>query len=329
MNRSHGILVAVLLLQALNAQGQATFWLSTGSVGSPGPEAPSLAPTVGGTTTLYLWGRPAAGRQFDAISLDVIASATGLDFVDGTFSFFNAIDGSTDRFEYTADSTTVPSVTSFATAGDILTFGDIDDLIGLRGFTVTDTAAERGPGPYCLTGEVGCEVAGDGAPAWLIASFDVAAISARTVDLYLQVGDRGVVERVLAPGDYDLDGTVTAADRTIWSGVFGQTTAIADGNADGIVDAGDYTLWRDHVGDTATLLTAADTTVRFGIDSMGGDEPAYNASTDKAVTLLGDDPDVTLTISTPASAVPEPATGLLTWLILLISSGTRSPTRRA
>lgn len=321
-------LFAVCLLASAGVvDGESRFWLSTSPAGVTGPGAPSAAPSVGETMTLYLWGRPEAGRQFDGVSIDVVASAAGVDFKDGTFVLYNAIDGSTDRFEFTADSSTTPEVTSYATKGDILAFGEIDDLIGLRGFTVADSTAYRGPGPHCVTGEVGCEVAGDGYPAWLIASFGVEAVLPGAIDLRLQVGDRGVVERTLAPGDVDYDGEVALADHAAWASAFGASYVPADANSDGLVDAADYTVWRDHLGETATLLTAADTTVRFGVDGMGGSEPLYNASTDKGVTLPGDDPDFTLTIAAPATAIPEPGAALLALLCLPISVGFCRPTR--
>lgn len=321
-----GIAGFALLCFLPGARGESHFWLSTDSTGVSGPEAPAESPSVGETVTFYLWGRPESGRQFEGISLDVVASASGVDFVDGSFAFYNTIDGSTDRFEFTADSATTPSVVSYATAGDILSFGDIDDLIGMRGFSLADSTSYRGPGPYCVTGEVGCEVAGDSNPAWLIASFDVDAVQAGSYDLYLQIGDRGVVERTLASGDYDLDGTVGPADHAAWAGAFDSDYDPADGNRDGVVDAADYTVWRDHQGDTAVSLTAADSGVRFGLDSMGGDEPLYNASTDKMTTLGGDDPDATLTIAAPAMAVPEPSALLLALLPLLIKIRRRGPT---
>lgn len=53
----------------------------------------------------------------------------------------------------------------------------------------------------------------------------------------------------LPPGDYNLSGTVDAADYTVWQDGFGSTTALdADGNGNGIIDAADYTIWQDNFG---------------------------------------------------------------------------------
>ncbi len=49
--------------------------------------------------------------------------------------------------------------------------------------------------------------------------------------------------------DYNHNGTVDAADYTVWRNTLGSTTNLhADGNGNGIVDSGDYTFWKSNFG---------------------------------------------------------------------------------
>ena len=59
--------------------------------------------------------------------------------------------------------------------------------------------------------------------------------------------------RVVVLGDYNFDGTVDAADYTVWRNSLGQSGVglAADGNASGAIDAGDYDVWKMHFGETA------------------------------------------------------------------------------
>ena len=300
---------ALITLLASPGMGavSAHFWLSTSPLATPGPSNAAVGPALGATTQLYIWGRPTVGRQFEAISLNVVATGPQVDFVDGSYVFYNQTDIATDRFEYVVDSTTTPTLGSEYNAFELGLGGVTDGLYGLNGFNLTGTAP-RGPGPVCADGEIGCTVAGDGQPAWLIGSFEVAAIGAGSVDLHLQIGDRGVVERTLSSGDYDLDGIVNEADHAIWAAGYGATGLHpADGNLDGVVNAADFTIWRDHLGGLSQLLSAVETTVRFGADGGGLDEPAHNALTDRDFNLPGDDADATFTIAAPPPATTAAA----------------------
>jgi Type I phosphodiesterase / nucleotide pyrophosphatase len=55
--------------------------------------------------------------------------------------------------------------------------------------------------------------------------------------------------RVSLAGDYNLDGTVDAADYTVWRNSLGATTELAaDGNNNKMVDTGDYVIWKQQFG---------------------------------------------------------------------------------
>jgi hypothetical protein len=317
-------LIALLASPGLGAVS-AHFWLSTSALATPGPSNAIVGPVLGATTRLYVWGRPTDGRQFEAVSLNVIADGSEIDFVDGSYLFYNQADIATDRFEYVVDSTTTPTLGSEYNAFELGLGGVTDGLYGLNGFNLTATAP-RGPGPVCAAAEIGCVVAGDGDSAWLIASFEVAAIDAGVAHLHLQIGDRGVVERTLASGDYDLLGNVDEPDYAVWAAGYGATAIhAADGNLDGVVNAADYTIWRDHVGGLSQIHSATQTTVRFGEDLAGLDEPAHNALTDRDLNLPGDDADATFTIAAPALSIPEPATALMVAAALIPLIRKRGP----
>jgi hypothetical protein len=60
------------------------------------------------------------------------------------------------------------------------------------------------------------------------------------------------------PGDYNLDGTVDAADYTVWRDSIGQTGSglAADGDGNGTIGDGDYAVWRLFFGETTDGLGA-------------------------------------------------------------------------
>jgi hypothetical protein len=58
-------------------------------------------------------------------------------------------------------------------------------------------------------------------------------------------------------GDYNLDGTVNAADYTVWRNTLGSMNKLAaDGNKNGMVEMDDYTLWKNHYGATLGVGSA-------------------------------------------------------------------------
>ncbi len=66
-----------------------------------------------------------------------------------------------------------------------------------------------------------------------------------------QLYTAGVLSVALA-GDYNLNGTIDAADHVVWRKTLGQMGAglAADGNGNGTIDPGDYNIWLAHFGET-------------------------------------------------------------------------------
>jgi hypothetical protein len=64
--------------------------------------------------------------------------------------------------------------------------------------------------------------------------------------------------RIAMAGDYNLDGTVGAADFVIWKKTEGSTHDFrADGNGDGRVDQADHDVWKAHFGESAILASGS------------------------------------------------------------------------
>jgi hypothetical protein len=67
-----------------------------------------------------------------------------------------------------------------------------------------------------------------------------------------------IPEPLILPGDYNNDGSVGAADYTVWRNTLGSTLPLsqygtgADGDGDGWISAADYPVWKEHYGDTAS-----------------------------------------------------------------------------
>ncbi len=58
-------------------------------------------------------------------------------------------------------------------------------------------------------------------------------------------------------GDYSGNGTVDAADYTLWRDTLGSTTVLtADGSGNGVIDQADYTFWRTRFGNTSSTVSA-------------------------------------------------------------------------
>lgn len=85
-----------------------------------------------------------------------------------------------------------------------------------------------------------------------------------TKDEFAYYDDFVISTEFLERGDYNRDGTVDAADYTLWRDTLGSTSALAaDGDGNGTVDAGDYLVWKSAYGNPATSATAVPEPANF------------------------------------------------------------------
>jgi len=319
--RSAWVLAVVLSagLAQLSPESMAApahFWLSDDGISPAGPNiATNINIEEGTVGTLYIWGRPETGKKLRNISLNLVTLQAGIDFIDNSITMVNDVGGGIQRYEYTSDATSSPALESEETFFQVDTLGQADSIELLQGFSITASSASvKGVGNQCVGAETGCTLAGDGLPAWLIATVDYNAIvGGPETSVYLQIGEHGINHESLVPGDYDLNGVVDMDDFNEVQTNFSSTTNLwPDGNGNARVDAADYTLWQDNLGSVSAFESASLTSVRFGADTIDGiDEPIYNATTDREVTLAMDDPDAIITMTSPLQAtrvVPEPST---------------------
>jgi hypothetical protein len=315
------VLIVVLSLVAVGrGDSVARFWLSDKDNISSGPKASVINAPANVQKTLYLWGRPATGKKFVNFSLHLVANQTGVDFVDGSYVVHNEHTLGVNRYEFVLDSLAAPALESLETSVSVAG-GAVDTLLNWQGFTLFPSATERGVGPNCAESEVGCLLAGDGEPAWLMGALSINPLTiGAVVDLQLQVGDLGINQATVPPGDYDHDGIVATADRTVWTNTFGSTTQLAaDGSASAVIDAADYSVWRDNLDALGVVESSALTQVQFGGNPA---DPIYNASTQRSITLAGDAYDARITVVAPAAIavtpVPEPAAVFMLLLALAV-----------
>lgn len=328
--------VFLALMSHKSLAAPAHFWLSDEGVSPDGPNvAANISIEEGTVGTLYIWGRPESGKKLRNISLNLVALQAGIDFIDSSITMHNDAGGGIQRYEYTSDNGSSPALESEETFFQVDTLGQADSIELLQGYSLSASAANvKGVGNQCVDAETGCVLAGDGLPAWLIATVDYNAIVGGPVtSVHLQIGEHGINHESLVSGDYDLNGVVDNDDLTEVQTNFSSTTNLwPDGNGNGRVDAADYTIWQDNLGSVSAFEAASLTSVRFGADTVdGSDEPIYDAATDRDVTLAKDDPDAIITMFTPLqaaqAAVPEPTSiALICYFSLFsLSAVRRSP----
>ncbi len=142
---------------------------------------------------------------------------------------------------------------------NLLAASDVDGLGGVATLLVERVTENTGQSRFATK------------EATYLTSTAVGSVAAGTYapQLVLQI-----LEPVLV-GDYNGDGTVDAADYTVWRDSLGQSgdDLAADGDGDGTVDAADYDLWKTHYGETSAsgdLATVPEPTALTLAIALGG-----------------------------------------------------------
>jgi GH35 family endo-1,4-beta-xylanase len=74
-------------------------------------------------------------------------------------------------------------------------------------------------------------------------------IGGKKFDLDLSKGGASLFSLIVAPGDYDGNGLVDAADYVVWRDTLGSSVDFrADGNGDRLIDQNDYAIWKSTFG---------------------------------------------------------------------------------
>jgi hypothetical protein len=272
--------LTVALGLAIPGQSTATvnIWLSAIGTAGPGSAFPPTAsavsifePYVGGSGTVYIWGRPDAGASLENMSLNLYSDSAGtIQFTSATMH--NELPPVT-RFQFVDDSSASPPLPIAA-----------DRVDGITGVTISTGSADglgsfsdplySPPNNSWLIAEVDYDVLATGENTETRLFLEIGGIGMNhlgdsTDECYVIFGDatdtpplnaednRGepsanfdalIRPRVL-PGDADRNGAVEPADYTIWKAAFASTNQLAaDHNGNSIVDAADYIIWRQNLG---------------------------------------------------------------------------------
>jgi hypothetical protein len=286
--RCFTVTVAIVLAVAGQSQASVNIWLSGVGTTTPGSSFPAsaaavpvLEPYIGGSTSVYIWGRPDAGKSLVNLSLNLFSDTPNVISFTGV-TLFNPSFGTpvVNRFEFVDDSNQTPPLPISANR--------IDSIEGLQVFN---------PGPILAVGIGSVADPRYTAPSnWLIAQVTYNTLAAgenSETHLYLEIGPVGMnhagegtgahtvifgdaldtaiadvvvdgvhVNRGIHPGDYDAiirprplpgdasrNGVVEQNDYPIWRANFGSMVQLAaDHNGNGIVDGPDYVIWRNNLG---------------------------------------------------------------------------------
>lgn len=135
-------------------------------------------------------------------------------------------------------------------------YSSLNNLSGVPWGTSTDFvgAASIATGTFAPSTDGSPEFADDGSVETSFGVVYTSVGTATTVGNFTEVSGSSITRTVLSnlvtiPGDYNADGTVDAADYTVWRDTLGSTTDLrADGNDDMTINQQDYAVWKGNFG---------------------------------------------------------------------------------
>jgi hypothetical protein len=269
------IAISAIVVLAMTGPSRATvdIWLSTsGSTSGSFPAAPTAVPNfqpyLGGSGSIFIWGRPDSGKSLVNLSLNLIAvtepicnpdcvTPNAISFTSATV--FNPQFGQSTvtRFEYVDDSTVNPPLPIMANR--------VNGITGLRIY-------ENGSPPAIgigSTADPGYDMANT---SWLIAQVDYDALAtgeSSLTRLYLQIGRIGLNQAIGSTNESTADCSVIFGDATDVPPLNGRDDRempssnfdaliqlrVLPGDADrnGAVEPADYNIWRGSFGSMTQL----------------------------------------------------------------------------
>lgn len=177
------------LLGARNAGAEITFWLSPNGVASAAPglgETPELTKVVGSANQeIHIWAKPDSGTTLENFSMNLVSTAPDVIAFTGV-EVHQSIDESTDRFEFTFDSTNdlnpdplLQTPCPFDLEAPVETA-----LWGFKGFSISDASVGVGQ-----QDDPRYDAANQ---SWLLATVSYDVEQEGTTDFYLQIGEVGM-----------------------------------------------------------------------------------------------------------------------------------------